>query len=636
MNESGFLFLHFSSIDEKRIQAIRAFTHELITKTMNTLNVSHEIAFLLLDHLHWNQEELNSKWASSQNELLKAVHIKLGGTVVPNLESHLSAIECGTGTCPACSRERRLMELYCGHKICNDCLIEEIKNALSENRIPTCREDECKAEILSTDVEKLLPHSKNAKVYKSWRLNLSYENSPFKVAVCPNPLCKYLIIRDRSSQCCHVRCPKCEFAVCMNCQHDAHTPLNCCKRVTQFTETIPKDLSALEAEEQKWISREIKCAEYRFQKQGEVEQDFDRNIRVLVREQANEQKEVLQQIKNTDLFVQDLLTKISNTEDKIGEYKQKKRSAERIESLEKNIDAMREEIEHYKEFKAQLEKENEVRKEERKKDLEFIQEQKKLFLNSIQDKQNQEALLHKYKEFIDQHAVEKATAIMNEEDYIRQKTVICPSCGLRFYKDCGCCEVKCPCGYDFCTICNEPWITHKKGFYQCQNEIPVKKVDYNDQNDSQFYPPPMNLEKKIFFARWKHFHDSFIAQKAKYEELYKKFLATEDTDAELSTLTKIIRHFEQENSEEGKTNAIKLVSNVLFAQSVVGWGYAALYYLNITEFTQEYIGKLQNLENKINDFVELLNDPAAHEVQEIQDRLNEIKEETELVLKEKL
>lgn len=644
MSESGFIFLNFSSIDEKKIQAIRAFTHDLITKTMESLGVSYEVAFLLLDHFHWNTEELNAQWASSKNAILKEVHIDLGNAV-PTLESHLAAEDCGSGTCPVCSRERRLLQLYCGHKICKDCYAEEIKNALNDNKKPACHHDDCGAEFLAPEVEKAQPHSKSAKIYKFWRLNLSYEEAPIKVAICPNPLCKNLIVRDKSLQCHCVRCSKCDFALCMHCQHDAHDPLKCCKRVKEFTETIPQDLNKLEEEEQKWYLRESRCKEYRFQKQNEVKQVFDANLRILVRAQENEQKEILQQIKNTDLFVQDLESKIGFLEEKIGEYKQKKRSAERIESAEKKIAGFREDIEHYKEFKKQLEKENETRKEERKKELEFAKEERKLYFNAIQDRENSEALLQKYKDTLNQYAQEKAVAVLNEDDYIRKDTVICPSCGFRFYKECGCCQVTCPCGYSFCTICNEPWITHKQGFYKCQNEIETKKVDYNDQNDSQFYPAPLNLEKKIYYAKWKHFHDSFVERKAKYDELYKKYLGTEDkepqkgetlNDADLCPFSKLVKLFEQENSEEGRNNALRLVTNLLFAQSVAAWGYGAISYLNITEFTKEYTDKLENLEKKVDEFVEFLNDPENHPAQDLQDHLTQLKEETELVLKEKL
>lgn len=643
MSESGFLFLNYTSVDEKRVQAVRAFTHELITKTMANLNVSYEVAFLLLDHLHWNQEELNEKWASSQKDLLNEVHISLESSAVPNLESHLSAVElAGTDSCPVCKRQRRLLELYCGHKMCTDCFTEEIKNALSNNKKPACHHENCEAEFLSADVEKMVPHNKSAKVYKFWRLNLSIENTKFIVAICPNPLCKNVIVRDKEQPCHSVRCEKCDFALCMHCQNDAHDPVKCCKRVHQFTEETPKELNKLEEEEQKWYLRESKCKEYRFQKQNEVEQVFNTNIIVLARQQASEQKEVEQQIKNTDLFVQDLLSKITQVEDKIAQYKQKKRSPERIEALEKKIDGFREDIEHYKEFKEELKKENEQRKELRKKELDFAKEQKKLFFTAIQDRDNSEQLLQNYKDAIDKYAAEKAVAVMSDEDYIRKHTVICPSCGFRFYKDSGCCEVKCPCGYDFCTICNEPWVTHKQGFYKCQNEIEIKKVDYNDQNDSQFYPPPIDLDKKICFAKWKHFHSIFAEKKAKYDELYQKYFLTEDkvpqkgeslTDDDLSPFSKLVRLF---GEDDARTNALKLISNLLYAQSVVAWGYAAISYLNITEFTQEYTNKLQNLENKVDQFIELLNDPENHPAQDLQDHLKELTEETELILKDKL
>lgn len=632
-------------MEERKIQAIRAFTNDLITKTTQTLNVSPEIAFLLLDHFQWDLEKLNSQWESSQEEVLKSIHIQLGSTAVPTLESNLLPRDCGVGPCPACHRDRRLVELYCGHKICNDCLTEEIKKALAENTIPRCHQDDCNTEILGNAVEKYVPHNNAAKVYKFWRINTSFESTHLTVAICPNPLCKHLITLGEGVAHDHVKCPKCDFAICLKCLSDSH-PLHNCERVINFTETLPKEFNQILEEEQKWYKREKDCIECRTESQNDVKQAFNIDIKVLLREQQNEQKEIAQQIKNTDLFVQAILTEISQLDDKIKQYEEKKRSPQRIEELKKQIDSLNDEIEHYKAFKTQLQKDNEARKEQRKKELAFIDSQNKLFLSACTDRNKYDEIIKQYRDNWEQYAQEKATAVLDEEDYIRQNTVICPACSSRFYKDCGCNEVVCTCGHDFCTICNEPWVTHEKGFYYCpNNELSNKKFDYEDSNDVRFFSNPMNLQKKVHYHKWKHFHDLFLTQKAKYDEIFKKYLLGKDmkpqkdqslTDDDLCPFTKLARHLEQENSEEGRNDALKLVSNVLYAQSLIAYGTAALYYINVTEFTQEYTEKLQNLEKKEDELVQLLDEPVSHQPQEFQDKLTELKGEVENILSIKL
>lgn len=631
-------------MEERKIQAIRTFTNDRINQTTQSLNVSPEVAFLLLDHFQWNQEELNKQWESSKDELIKTLHISLGSTAAETLESNLLAKECGLGTCSACHRERRLVELYCGHKICNDCLANQIKSALDKNEIPRCQQD-CNAEILGNTVEKMVPHNNSSRIYKYLRTNISFEKSHIKVVICPNPLCRHLIALSEENSSDLVRCPNCEFAICLNCMTESHAPLCNCERVADFTETIPKRFNKLLEEEQNWYKREKSCLECRLENQNEVKHALNIEHKILVREQQSEQQEILQQIKNTDLFVQAVSYEISQLDDKILEFQAKKRSPERIEELKKQIGILNDDIDHYKEFKDQLIKENEVRKVQRKKDLDFAEKQRKLFLHAIQSRDNYESYIQKYREGLEQFAQEKATLIMDEEDYIRQNTVICPQCGLRFYKDSGCYEVTCPCGHEFCTLCRESWITHGQGFYRCPNIAPQKEFNYNDNSDVRFFTNPMTLEKKISYYKWKHFHDLFLTHKAKYNELFQRFLLGKDkvpqkgeklTDDDLCPYTKLVNKFEQENREEGRTNALKLISNLLFAQSIVSWGHAALYYINITEFTQEYKEKLQSLEKKEDDLAELLNDPAAHEAQIFQEKLGDLKDEINIVLSYKL
>ena len=618
-------------MEEKKIKAIVTFVKGLLDQTKESLQVSEDIAFLLLDHYHWDQNELASNWEASKDELIKSFHINLEGE--KSLESQLAYKDVGFGKCPVCSHEnKRLYELYCGQRICKECIVEEDKNAVIKGHIPVCHQ-ECNAEFLAHDVERALPGSKHAKAYRWWRLNRSFSESRYMVSLCPNPLCRHLIVQNRGDPTNLVRCPKCEFAFCLDCLKDSHAPLCCCNHAIEFTEDLPAQLKELEEEEENWFKRESKLIEYRFQNKNETIESFDVIIRAMENAQKDEQEEVERQIKNNELFQDLILTQITEAEDKIKGYIDKNKSPEKIDELNKKIMELRDELDRYKKYKEELEKENQARKESRKKDLDFEKGQKQVYLNAVLHREKYDVYIKQFRENLDKLAEEKSKQIPNEDDCIRKDTIICPSCKLRFYKVNPCCEVTCVCGYDFCTNCNEPWVTHKKGYCECQNDKAEKKIDYTDQSDMLFYPCRYNLEKKAYFNKWKRFHESFVAQKAKYDELHQKFLQYDaEAKKESPAFVKLTKKLQKEKVEDARLFALKLVNNALFAESVSAWGYVATFYIRLSELTQGYIEKLEALDAKNNELIALLNEPESHSAQEFEDKLTEVKAETDSVL----
>lgn len=613
-------------MEEKRIKAIVTFIRGLLDETKASLSVSEDLAFLLLDRYHWDHNELISNWEASKDELIESFHIHIDGE--NTLEEKLAYKDSGYGSCPVCKRDnRRLYELYCGHKICKDCLQEDVKNAVIKSNIPVCHQD-CNAEMLAHDVEKILPGSKHAKAYKWWRLNKSYSESHYNVALCPNPLCKHLIVQKDDMPTKLVHCPKCDYAFCMDCLKDSHNPLKCCKRVVDFTETLKDQLKELEEEEVKWFKRESKVIEYRFQNKNETAEGFDIQIRSILHAQKEEQDEVEQQIKNTDLFSDQILTEISQAEDKIKELVKKNKSPEKVEELNKKVADLRVELDHYRDFKEELEKENEARKEKRKNELEFAQKQKETFMKSILNREKNQLYIQQFKDNLNNFAEERSKQIINENDYIRSCTYVCPQCKQRFFKVNPCCEVTCFCGYDFCTLCNEAWVTHKKGYCECQNEAGEKQINYEDPGELLFYPCRFNLERKTFFAKWTRFHNLYLAEKTKHDELHQKFL-----QAEGAPFANLVKRLQQENVEEPRTVALRLVSNALFAQNVAAWGYAATFYVRISELTQGYLEKLEKLTAKNAELIELINQPNEHSAKDFQQKLAEVKDEVDLVLR---
>lgn len=628
-------------MEDKRIQAIRTFTNEIIAKTEETLGISHDTAFLLLDHLNWDYEQLYSRWESEKDELLKAVHVIVGSEAVPSIDSSLHLEDAGIGLCPFCNKQRKLVRLYCGHQGCTECLGDQIRKSIQKHIIPCCSQG-CESEIIPHDVDKILPHSGTAKNYKFWRLTKSFDKCHYLVGLCQNPLCQNLLVCESGSHCHAVHCPKCEFCTCLNCLKPAHTPLCCCKRSVEFSTEIQEDIDRLKKEEDAWYKRESKYIEYRYQNIKDLQNEFDLGYRALLRKQKEEQDEVQLQLRNLDLFVLQINTQIAEAEENLKENIEKKGPAEKIEELNNEINSLNEEISHYQDFKAEIEKENEARKQLRKKDLDFAQSQGKLFSTAVLEREKYTTLMQQYRENVDKLAEEKSKLFVNEDDYIRQRTVKCPSCGLRFFKTSGCNEITCPCGYEFCTLCYEPWITHKDGFYECPNVGQTKPIDYNDGSDYHYYPIPIDADKKAQFIHYKQLHNSYLAEKAIYDDIYQKFLFGEDkklkkkekfTDDHLCPFNKIVKRLERDGDSDAKANALKMVNNALFAQSIAMWGYGALYYIRYCEFTNEYKEKLQALSKKNGEFIELLNDPLSHTSQDLVQKLTELKEEVDSVLK---
>lgn len=63
----------------------------------------------------------------------------------------------GQGECPICLENTEIYQLYCGHKLCKNCLASEIMTFLNNNKVPICRghcenDTLCGAEIISQDI----------------------------------------------------------------------------------------------------------------------------------------------------------------------------------------------------------------------------------------------------------------------------------------------------------------------------------------------------------------------------------------------------------------------------------------------------------------------------------------------------
>ena len=57
---------------------------------------------------------------------------------------------------------------------------------------------------------------------------------------------------------------------------------------------------------------------------------------------------------------------------------------------------------------------------------------------------------------------------INMDDISIAETKACPKCSLRFEKSSGCNHISCPCGHNWCFICEQDWSIHGVSYYDCK------------------------------------------------------------------------------------------------------------------------------------------------------------------------
>ena len=186
-----------------------------IKNIMKLLSISYDISYVLCKKFKFNKDIILQKWLSSQSEVLHSLRIKVGSKMVPDLKSPLLIKKCGVGECPICFEETELFELYCGHTICEECLVSDIRQMITEKMTPCCRQinDEensnCGALLIFESTKDFLRENKE--------LIESFSQIVFKNEIitssnakqCPFEFCDG-VITPLNELPCHVGlCPKC-------------------------------------------------------------------------------------------------------------------------------------------------------------------------------------------------------------------------------------------------------------------------------------------------------------------------------------------------------------------------------------------------------------------------------------------
>lgn len=607
-----------------------------ITNTMNTLYLSHDIAYALLKKFNWSQSSILETWFTKQAKILESLRIKLGSEMVPNLKSPLGIREAGNGECPLCLDDGDLLELYCGHKICKNCLIRELSELVLQNKVPVCRQATskqiCGAEIMCSVVKQYL----NSEIFKKYqRLILKDEivQDP-EVKECPNGECDWIITTANSLPCHIGKCPKCCSVTCLKCAQGAHAPLIICDKIDEFTKKISVEMRELEQDQEAWFKREDRLKEYRKSNIGEVNASFEKELNAIKERQKKESNEELKRINELDKEVNILNGQIAELSRKQNAYIDQQKPMSEINIIKDQIEELRKQYDQKVGMKQRIMHDRNVNESERRNELKTTQKEQSLFIEALRDTGLYQRKMYEYEMSLNSRAYQNVSITSNDDDVVSTMTKKCPKCKAPIERNDGCNHMTCQiCKYQFCYVCEEPWSTHKDYFvcpkYKKDIVATSKKgrsrcgIDFSNMNDKKYYPPPMSVEKRSDFMRWNNLYTQHNMAKEKYDKLMKSF--SKNVDEKLSKGEKVLlphklcprnriaKVLEEEmNAKDAHTLAIKILNTILFAQSIQIWGYPSLYYMmkdprkaKVFEF------KLLQMGEQRDKIIELISNPTS-------------------------
>lgn len=647
------------TINEADLDPESYFENE-IKKVMSTYFLSRDIAYALLNKFEWQNNKLQSEWFKNQKKILESLRIVLGSKNVPNLKSPLTFRVINQGECPLCLEDKELYELYCGHHICKECLIDEILQLIYDNKPPVCRQicengEKCNAEIMKGDVKNLFEgDNENFQKYKKVILsNEILRDSDVKQ--CPNPHCDW-IITPANKLPCHVgRCPQCHAVVCLLCGHKAHAPLINCDKKEEFRKKIATEMRQLEDDQEAWFAREERLKDYRASHIAEVKQVFDRSVNELRQKVENDTKEEKKQIQDLNKIINELNNQISGLRRKLNSYLDLNKPKEDVNRLTSEIEYLNQEISKKTELKSLYDKDLRMKIKEGNADINTAQQEAGFFTAALTSSGQYQYYMVKFRESQDIRAYQNISVTSNDDDYIKKITKKCPKCKTPIQRNEGCNYMQCHrCNFEFCWACEGPWNPTHSNHWQCPKykiaqDVNQKKkslcgIDFNDMNDKKFYPQPMSVDKRTEFMRWNNLYTSFRLQKDKYKELYQKFMNFDNEehdpakgpfpDFKLSPRNKLIKVLNQEANEKiSEMKAVQILNTALFAQSVIMWSYPSLYYMaRMPQKARVFEYKISVLEENKDSLLSFINDATNFSCNDILRRTEALEKEIEVIL----
>lgn len=196
-----------------------------IQNVSQILKLSTDATYLLLKKFNWSSYKLFDYYSEHNSTFHKDLPsvIKVPESLIDNL---LSSKSIGKGECPICCNEDvELLEVYCGHVICKECLKNEIETQIESKVFPiVCRFEGCNSEIMLHEIERLIDKE------KAYKYRLNYIEFQMQIDLmfskCPSPNCPNFL-NQKFFNCCHIGTCKCGKEFCMDCLQDVHAPIKC-------------------------------------------------------------------------------------------------------------------------------------------------------------------------------------------------------------------------------------------------------------------------------------------------------------------------------------------------------------------------------------------------------------------------
>lgn len=627
-----------------------AYFDNRIKNLQERLSITYDLSFLLLNAYQWEEDKIVEHMTKSAEETLERFHLHLGTDSFPTLKSSITAKLCEKDDCPICLEKTELLQLYCSHKICKQCFIDNVSYQLQKSQyFPTCpfsNEHKSTTLILPSDITTYITDPVLLEKYhKNFTFTCSLNCKGIKICKC----CENIILDKNEFNCHTCQCQKCHFTYCAKCFSGCHAPLYDCTKVNQFINQGHFDILLLKKEQEEWIKRELRLHSYRSEHRDEYNAYFDQQIEKCKKILSDETKAKSDEISQLSADIESFKTKKESISD-----------PEEVQSIERLI-------KRGEEIKEELVRQERLNSQSRNNFIQYIDDLKEHYFNAfIYEKEDMhDFFVCQFKSFIDDLFIKLDC---NPDKKIGTETIInCPECGTPISPTGGCLIIKCVvCQKDFCASCGMPWDPSNKKYYECpithvnllkpeQKEeedfaLPknckccpkchspimrsagsnvmtctrcnhcfcweclgpwdqthenhfgcpsIKKYDkeeiekLNDNenpDDKSFHPMPISPEKVIEFSKWCKLasqHHKIMVEIVNSKTLYTQKIQQMLNDTDL---------------------AIKYNNDIKFGESIIAWGYAELFYINDNE-TAKLAASLDSLKALLDILVGSIKNP---------------------------
>jgi hypothetical protein len=500
-----------------------------ISTFVSTFFVSPDVALIILEHFNW-KDHSHTAFLDNRESLLRSLSVPGD----PNDSLGLREISAPFN-CPICFEDKPGYSLYCGHQFCRSCLVDHCKKSpvsqLSGFYCPDCSQ----SRIFFRDVALLCGDSYAERAESIFLYRALGEFGIY----CKFPDCQ-MVVRPSAGDCFGSAECVCGTRICAKCRENPHGPCNC-DQVRKWSET---DLEKRKMYRRQlvWEVREKRLMSHRLDKEN-----------------------------------------ISSTRERLSND---------IETQQKLFD-----------IRFQNKTGNDFYRTVQEEAISQMLIEMKIYLGDFPGNPQIFFNLHNLQ---NDPAVERWIGSHNESKSVEFMTRSCPKCKVRGVRGGVCNHVRCwQCGEQFCWLCGK---STGEGRHQCEGfvkDAPSQDVESSDQDQSlleisedelnledlRLYPPPMDVEARWDFMRFKHYNLRFLVHKdsVEAEERRRKSFVLEDW---CTVFTKVTSRSSAEKMLQEMWKVLDL------ARETVMWSYPFMYFFSSEEkLSEKFENDLGNLEN---------------------------------------